>query len=77
MNNYSFKIKLYSVHDYCMAYTCKEDWTLIAKACICFDKSLWKEAKHDLKKYDSKFNTKPTAADDAKSGVNTLLNLQR
>ena len=61
-----YKIKFQYVEDYCLAYFCdtkvqagglKVQWSLVAEACVCFDDTLWTDAKVELKVADSLFDS--------------------
>ena len=72
------------MHDFCVGYYCEEPkWIVVAKTCICFEKSLWNQAYARLAEIDLMFGgnqslsnktSTQTQLSNSKQSDNSLLN---
>ena len=57
---FQFQYQFQYVEDYCLVYYCENgeaaEWSIVAEACVCFENTMWDDAKAQLKEYDSLFN---------------------
>ena len=70
-----FQYQFQYVEDYCLVYYCENGeeakWSIVAEACVCFENTIWDDAKVQLKEYDSLFNG-TSDSNDTENDLNTL-----